>query len=498
MSRLMDAVRRLLAEAADATPTATEQISGICARLDEPLRVAIAGRVKAGKSTLLNALIGDELAPTDAGECTRIVTWYRHGHTYRVTLHLPDGSSRQTSFTRDGGAIDVDLGGLTHDQIDHIEIEWPSPRLEHMTLIDTPGIASASVDVSERTHRFFESSPDGAGTADAVLYLMRHLHSSDIDFLEAFHDGTASSTPVNAIGLLSRADEIGVGRPDAMRSARTIAARYRSDPKLRSLCQTVIAVDALLGETGATLTQDEYTALQRLAEAPKPETDALLLSADRFCADGVAAGLSGVERTHLLMRLGMFGVRISVATLRQGRTTTARKLSESLVRTSGIDEVRDELFGQFAARSDALRARSALAALELVLVDHPTDPRLWSELERVRTSAHEFAEMAVFNAHRAGAVDFGKDRPLVDRLLTAGDARQRLGLDGAASPDQIRSAALGTIDHFRRRAENPLSSRGLSEAAQVLVRTCEGMVEEPLTVDGRAPKQPSPTPAPSR
>ena len=78
------------------------------ARLHEPLRVAIAGKVKAGKSTLLNALVGDELAPTDAGECTRIVTWYRHGITYRVTLVPRQGAPRQVPFTRDGGAIDVD------------------------------------------------------------------------------------------------------------------------------------------------------------------------------------------------------------------------------------------------------------------------------------------------------------------------------------------------------------------------------------------------------
>ena len=61
----------------------------------DPLRVAIAGKVKAGKSTLLNALVGDQLAPTDARECTRVVTWYRDAHTYRVVAHGQDGSSRQ-------------------------------------------------------------------------------------------------------------------------------------------------------------------------------------------------------------------------------------------------------------------------------------------------------------------------------------------------------------------------------------------------------------------
>ncbi|MDG2040937.1 MAG: dynamin family protein, partial [Ilumatobacter sp.] len=55
-------------------PDAVADLNAIRARLDEPLRVAIAGKVKAGKSTLLNALVGELLAPTDTGECTKVVT----------------------------------------------------------------------------------------------------------------------------------------------------------------------------------------------------------------------------------------------------------------------------------------------------------------------------------------------------------------------------------------------------------------------------------------
>src|SRR5690606_15825912 len=79
---LLAQVRSLLTQATQVyqeTPAAAERLNAVLSRLDEPLRVAIAGKVKAGKSTLLNALVGEELAPTDAGECTKIVTWYRDG-----------------------------------------------------------------------------------------------------------------------------------------------------------------------------------------------------------------------------------------------------------------------------------------------------------------------------------------------------------------------------------------------------------------------------------
>jgi len=59
----------LRAAAARATgPQSYAHIVELGHRLTGPLRVAIAGKIKAGKSTLLNALLGEELAPTDAGE----------------------------------------------------------------------------------------------------------------------------------------------------------------------------------------------------------------------------------------------------------------------------------------------------------------------------------------------------------------------------------------------------------------------------------------------
>ncbi len=140
-----------------------------------PLRVAVAGRVKSGKSTLLNALIGERLAPTDAGECTRVVTWYADGHTYQVTLTAADGSRHPARFRRDDDELDVDLGGLAPEQLQRIDVTWPSRALRRCTLVDTPGIGSLSEQVSRRA---WELLADGEQEtpADAVLYLMKHLH----------------------------------------------------------------------------------------------------------------------------------------------------------------------------------------------------------------------------------------------------------------------------------------------------------------------------------
>jgi hypothetical protein len=340
-----------------------------------------------------------------------------------------------------------------------------------MTLIDTPGIASLSTDVSARTTAFLTPGEDQVTPADAVLYLMRHLHASDINFLEAFHDEEFSqATPVNAVAVLSRADEVGVGRIDSMASAQRIAARYRHDPKVRRLAQT-----------GATLREAEFKALDAIASAPRDDAEALFLSADRFVQAPTPIALTSMEREHLLDRFGLFGVRLAVALIRQGAATTATALSTELVRRSGLVELRDVLLSQFAQRRDVLKARSALLALESVLHEFPVQGGdvLASELERITSAAHEFAEIRLLNGLRASGL---KVRPAeaeeMERLLGAegGALHIRLGLEPEADASEVRRALQNVIGRWQRRAESPMSSREVADAARVVIRTCEGLL----------------------
>src|ERR1700730_17024297 len=92
-------------------PDVHNELERIGYRLNQPIRIALAGTLKAGKSPLVTALVGDNIAPTDATEATRIVTWFRHGPTPKVTANHRRGRRTNVPIARDPG----DRGGLTFD-----------------------------------------------------------------------------------------------------------------------------------------------------------------------------------------------------------------------------------------------------------------------------------------------------------------------------------------------------------------------------------------------
>ena len=479
---MVQALARELGHKLHGTPHRGE-LDAIAARLEGPLHVAIAGRVKAGKSTLLNALVGERLAPTDAGECTRLVSWYRRGPRYEVSARLRSGEDRSLEFRRDDGALDVVLNGVAEADVEYLDVRWPASALERVTLIDTPGLASLNDENSRRSHEFLDADADHAPDADAVIYLMRHLHRNDVEFLDAFMDrSVAAASPVNAVAVLSRGDEIGAGRIDAMASARRIAERYRRDETVRSLCATVVPLAGLLAETGLTLREAEAAALRDLAGTPPEELDLMLLSAEQFC-DVHASHLTAEIRRGLLDRLGMFGVRIAVHEVRAG-ATTASTLGPKLVEHSGLAELQRVIAEHFLPRARVLQARSALVAIRsLARRLRATDPargdHLDREAERIEAGAVDFARIRAAHVLASGAVRVDdEERAELERLLLGATADAALGIPvraGGADPRELSEAALEVVGRWRDRAASPLADPPLVEVCEAAARTGEAI-----------------------
>jgi hypothetical protein len=476
---------RAIADLARRAAEGTDQVTAVDAvtrRLDEPLRVAIAGRVKAGKSTLLNALIGERLAATDAGECTRIVTWYRHGLGYKVRADLRPSGSTELDFRRQDGELRIDLGELGVDAIERIEVGWPSAKLESMTLIDTPGLGSTDERTSARTTAsLLDAGVDSPAEADAVLYLMRHLHQGDARFLEAFVDHSiAHASPVNAVVVLSRADEIGAARTDALDSARAIAERYAGDPRVRELASGVLPVAGLLAETGATLRQEQFDWLAALARLEPDARAYLLTSVERF-RDADRNPLGESIREDLLDRFGLYGLRIATQRIADGEVGSATQLSGALLELSGIRALQRILAEAYAARASILKARSALVALRGIGVALGRDgtagsgaAELVEAIDRLEASSGALAMLRLQHLVLAGHLELtASEREEFERLWSGDSAAVRAGLALGAASEEVRAAALDGVERWRARAGSPLSDRRTIEAAEIVSRAYE-------------------------
>ena len=483
MTELADRARAMLMDALELyrdSPRATTWLRQHVERLGAPLRLAVAGLPQTGRSTLVNSLVGEEIAPLLVEERS-VLTWYRGGSVPRAQAYPTQSPPQDAPVARVDGRLQIDLEGWRADSLDRIVVDWPSRALRGLTLIDTPAIGAESAEPATSTS---DTVGDVASRisldADAVLYLMRNLGSTDVGFLQSIQDHPiARETPVNSIVVLSRADEVGGGRIDALTSAKRIARRYRTDTGLRGLCQNVIAVSGLLAYTGRTLTSAEVKSLGKLAAVQRRELESCLVSADRFVGDGVPVPLDRRARTALLDRFGLFGLRLATTLIRQGYDEHGA-LSAELLARSGLAELREAIQQCFTDRHDVLKARSALLALEVVLRMEPRPParRLVTALEQLVVSAHDYRELRLLAALHGGRTELPD--PLADEAarLVGGvgtSLAARLGLTSEASGAEVHDAVSDALRRWQEQAENHALGTGQRQAARVVVRSCEGM-----------------------
>jgi len=113
------------------------------------------GQFKRGKTTLLNALLGEELLPVGVLPLTTVVTLICHGPQKRAEVIFSDLRRREIDLSELADYVGEQGNPRNQKNVRYVEIHYPADLLrDGLVLVDTPGIGSLSLHNTETTWDF--------------------------------------------------------------------------------------------------------------------------------------------------------------------------------------------------------------------------------------------------------------------------------------------------------------------------------------------------------
>jgi len=156
----IDGASRLLRLAALAQDLGAEPVAKeareLAARVAEGrFYVACVGQFKRGKSTLLNALVGHEVAPTGFVPVTAVPTVIRLGDKLHARVRMRDGSWQHVDLPDLKQYVTEEFNPENKKAVEGAEVFVPSPLLSSgMCFVDTPGLGSVFTGNTATTRAF--------------------------------------------------------------------------------------------------------------------------------------------------------------------------------------------------------------------------------------------------------------------------------------------------------------------------------------------------------
>jgi hypothetical protein len=469
---------------------APESLRADCAKLErrlrEPVRVAIVGPVNSGKSTLLNALLGQRVAPTNRSECTRLVTWFRYGHPQRVEIETADGVVKAVPLSAEG--LLPDTLGIPVESVKALHCYLANESLKDVTLVDTPGLGSVHADFSASTTELLalgENSSEAAQRADAIVFLFNQaVMQDDYAALQLFKGAggpDALQSAANAVGVLSKADQLGDPMGDPWAVAVELAGQYAG--RFESEVGSVVPVIGLVAETAeaAALMERDVQHLGKLASMDEKAFNRLVWSADRFAS--ASAPVEPEDRERLLDLLDMYGIKRAVGFIRDG-VSGAIPLRRELSGVSGIAQVKKSLNRFLGPQDHVLKVRSVVETLQRIAYAADGGQRrdmqaFLADIEELRLdpALHPVFELEALHRCYVGKVQLSAEQLAeMAQLFAAGTAANRLGL-AEGSQAELATAAQAGMNRwqtFRVTRADP----GQAAVARVVIRSYQILWKE--------------------
>ena len=365
-----------------------ERLQRLKSEADQPCVLAIAGRVKAGKSSFLNALIGKDLAKVGTTETTATINIFRKG--------IPPDPSKpvqvvwaNSSKTFESKAFLDSLQGSDQDTLNrasgikHLEFLLTDPLFDDVTLVDTPGtdaIVGEEGDEHQKvTEEFFKlrqrhtvETKEQTERADAVIYLIGQVaNATGQAFMQEFQAAAGSgSSAMNAIGVMAKidiSDEI-IAQRDEL--ASSIAQKMQHE------FNTVAPVSAGIWRAIDELGKDNRLEWmqQKLREIPREGFDYLMKQEKlyystsnvftRWFSSAKRSPLSVEERKELK---GDLAWRVFVVIARHLYEYPLDEAVRRLTEISGIHRVKEIIQTHFFSRGKLLRCYRIAGDLRAIL-----------------------------------------------------------------------------------------------------------------------------------
>lgn len=199
-------------------------------------RLMVLGDLKRGKSTFLNALIGENILPSDVNPCTALLTILRYGKEKNVTVYFKEGKpperldfgkfkEKYTIEAKEAKQLE-ELKEQAFPDVDYAVVEYPLPLLEKgIEIVDSPGLN----DTESRN----ELSLNYINNCHAILFVFRATQPCTLEekrYLENYIKGRG----LTVFFLINAWDEIrkGIIDPD------NIEALTEAENTLRQVFQT--------------------------------------------------------------------------------------------------------------------------------------------------------------------------------------------------------------------------------------------------------------------
>lgn len=182
-----------------------------------PFTLAVFGRMKTGKSSIINALVGRQLAITGVEEATATLNWISYGtneQSESVIVHWKDGRVEPIPFSSISQWAGKDPEVLKRvRETEFLQMFADADTLRNVNIVDTPGTGSVADEHEVVAKQFLspraaEESEDEGRKADALLYVFPPVaRASDEDSLGTYRQTRMpGSDPYNSIGVLHKWD----------------------------------------------------------------------------------------------------------------------------------------------------------------------------------------------------------------------------------------------------------------------------------------------------